>query len=144
MDYLAKNGYRVITMKRLAAFLEGNERAAAQVGRDHDRRRLPLDVRDRLPDPEARTGFRRRSTCTRDFVGAGDAMTWAQMKEMRRSGLIDIQPHSKTHSQPDAEARPRVRREYRERIRREVDAPINVIRERLGTGRFRTLFRTAT
>ena len=33
-----------------------------------------------------------------DFVGAGDALTWAQMKEMTQSGLIDIQPHSKSHA----------------------------------------------
>jgi peptidoglycan/xylan/chitin deacetylase (PgdA/CDA1 family) len=32
-----------------------------------------------------------------DFVGAGDAMSWSQLKELARSGLVDIQAHSKTH-----------------------------------------------
>ena len=51
-------------------------------------------------------------------------MTWAQMKEMTASGLVDMQPHSKTHAnltlrQPgESDAR------YRERVRREVDAPV--------------------
>ena len=58
--------------------------------------------------------------------GASDALTWPQMKEMIASGVIEIQPHSKTHANltqrlPDeSEAR------YRERIRREVG------RERVG------------
>ena len=54
------------------------------------------------------------------------------MREMTVGGLIEIQPHSKTHSnlavrQPDeSEAR------YRERVRREVEAPIEAIRANLG------------
>ena len=35
---------------------------------------------------------------SRDFAGAADALTWPQMQEMVRSGLIEIQPHSKTHA----------------------------------------------
>jgi peptidoglycan/xylan/chitin deacetylase (PgdA/CDA1 family) len=32
-----------------------------------------------------------------DFVGAGDAMSLSQLRELARSGLVDIQAHSKTH-----------------------------------------------
>jgi peptidoglycan/xylan/chitin deacetylase (PgdA/CDA1 family) len=32
-----------------------------------------------------------------DFLGGGDALTWAQMQEMLASGLVDVQSHSKSH-----------------------------------------------
>jgi peptidoglycan/xylan/chitin deacetylase (PgdA/CDA1 family) len=33
-----------------------------------------------------------------DFVGSRDGVSWAQLDEMQRSGLVDVQAHSKTHS----------------------------------------------
>jgi peptidoglycan/xylan/chitin deacetylase (PgdA/CDA1 family) len=131
MAYLAKNGYTVLPLSRLPAMLEGREpipRKAVVITID-DGYRSTFDVaypvlrRHRFPA----TVF-----LYSDFVGAPDALTWAQMKEMTASGLIDIQPHSKTHAnltvrQPDeSEAR------YRERARREVDAPTDAIRNHLG------------
>ena len=67
-----------------------------------------------------------------DFVGASDALTWSQMKEMADSGLIDIQPHSKTHANLALRLPDETESKYRERVRREVDAPISAIQERLG------------
>ncbi|HMR68789.1 MAG TPA: polysaccharide deacetylase family protein [Rubrivivax sp.] len=32
-----------------------------------------------------------------DFVGAGDALSWAQLRELAASGLVDVQAHSKSH-----------------------------------------------
>jgi hypothetical protein len=32
-----------------------------------------------------------------DFLGGGDALTWAQLQEMQASGLVDVQSHSKSH-----------------------------------------------
>ena len=54
-------------------------------------------------------------------------MTWAQMKEMTASGLIEIQPHSKTHSNLTLKLPGETDAKYRERIRREVDAPVSVL-----------------
>jgi len=45
---------------------------------------------------------------------------------------IDIQPHSKTHSNLTMKLADENEARYRERIRREVDVPIEAIRERLG------------
>ena len=46
------------------------------------------------------------------------------MKEMVASGLIDIQPHSKTHANLTLRLPDETDAKYRERMRREVDAPI--------------------
>lgn len=32
-----------------------------------------------------------------DFIGSRDGLSWAQLDEMQRSGLVDIQSHSKSH-----------------------------------------------
>ena len=68
-----------------------------------------------------------------DFIGSrGDALGWSEMKEMINSGLVDIQPHSKTHSSlikrlpnegPYARA---------ERIDEEIRIPTQQIRRILG------------
>jgi peptidoglycan/xylan/chitin deacetylase (PgdA/CDA1 family) len=66
-----------------------------------------------------------------DFVGAADALTWAQMHEMVSSGLIEIQPHSKTHANLTVKLAGESDAKYAERMRREVDAPIKAIRDHL-------------
>lgn len=132
MAYLAKNGYTVLPLARLPALLEGREpipRKAVVITID-DGYRSTFDVaypvlrRHRFPA----TVF-----LYSDFVGAPDALTWAQMKDMTASGLVDIQPHSKTHAnltlRPGDEGEAR----YKERTRREVDAPVESIRAQLGT-----------
>ena len=113
MEYLARNGYRVIPMARLARFLEGKEPLPKKTVVDHHRRRLPRDLPDRVPDPARSTGSRRRCSSTATSSAPSDAMTWPQMQEMVRSGLIEIQPHSKTHSNLTLQAAGRDRREVR-------------------------------
>jgi peptidoglycan/xylan/chitin deacetylase (PgdA/CDA1 family) len=54
------------------------------------------------------------------------------MKEMTSSGQVDVQPHSKTHSNLTMKLADENDARYRDRIRREVEAPIDAIRERLG------------
>jgi peptidoglycan/xylan/chitin deacetylase (PgdA/CDA1 family) len=71
-----------------------------------------------------------------DFVGAGDAMTWAQMKEMSGTGLVEIQPHSKSHANLTLRTPDETDNRYRERTRREVDAPVAILQERLATASF--------
>ena len=63
-------------------------------------------------------------------------MTWPQMQEMVRSGLIEIQPHSKTHANLTVKLPGETDAKYAERIRREVDAPVAAIKERLALASF--------
>ena len=50
------------------------------------------------------------------------------MQEMVNSGLIEIQPHSKTHANLTVKLPGESRRQYAERMRREVEGPINAIK----------------
>ncbi len=132
LAYLAGNGYTVVPIARLPAYLEGREpipRKAIVITID-DGYRSTFDVaypilrKHRFPA----TVF-----LYTDFVGAPDALTWPQMKEMAASGLVDMQPHSKTHS--NLTLRPATEKDasYRERVRREVEAPVDLIRSQLST-----------
>jgi peptidoglycan/xylan/chitin deacetylase (PgdA/CDA1 family) len=135
MEYLAKNGYTVVTMKRLARFLEGREALPAKS--------VAITIDDgyrstyEIAFPILRKyGFAATVFLYTDFVGASDAMTWTQMKEMMASGLVEIQPHSKSHSNLTLKLPGETDAKYRERIRREVDAPVSVLRDRLADGSF--------
>ena len=131
MGWLARNGYHVVSMARLAAFLEAREalppkavvitiddgyrstyEAAWPVLRKHD---FPATV-----------------FLYTDFVGAPDALTWAQMREMAASGLVEVQPHSKTHTNLTLRLPDESDARYRERVRREVEGPVEAIRTQLG------------
>ncbi len=131
MDYLARNGYRVITMKELAAFLDGKEPLPKKtvVITIDDGYRSTYEIAYPVLKKH---GFPATVYLYSDFVGAGDALTWPQMQEMAASGLIDIQPHSKTHSNLTLRQPGESATDYRDRIRREVDVPSAVINDRLG------------
>ena len=51
MAYLAHNGYTVVSLERLPALPRRPRADAAQGRRDHDRRRLSLDIRGGVSDP---------------------------------------------------------------------------------------------
>jgi len=132
MDYLARNGYTVVPVARLAGFLSGREplpRKTVAISIDDGYRStfdiaFPVLTRHRFPAT---------LYLYSDFVGAGDALNWAQMRQMQVSGLVDVQPHSKTHANLTQKQPGETDAQYRDRLRREVDAPIAAIRDRLGT-----------
>src|SRR6185369_9796043 len=90
------NGYKVLALKDLPAFLQGERALPAKT--------VVLTFDDgyesvyRHAFPVLRKhGFTATVFVYTDFVGAGDALTWSQIQEMHASGLVDIQAHSKTH-----------------------------------------------
>jgi peptidoglycan/xylan/chitin deacetylase (PgdA/CDA1 family) len=130
MDYLARNGYHVIPLGQLARFLERGEPVP--------RKSVVLTIDDgyrstyEVAFPILRKhGFPATVFLYSDFVGAPDAMTWAQMKEMESTGLVNIQPHSKTHANLATRLTGETDAKYRERMRTEVDMPIRLIQDRL-------------
>ena len=130
MDWLARNGYTVVTFARLARFLEGKEALPAKsvVITIDDGYRSTYEIAYPILK---KFGYPATVFLYTDFVGASDAMTWAQMKEMTASGLVAIQPHSKSHANLTQRLANETDARYRERIKREVDTPVTVIRDRL-------------
>jgi peptidoglycan/xylan/chitin deacetylase (PgdA/CDA1 family) len=96
LQWLARNHYRVLRLGQLPGFLAGREplpQRSVVITIDDGyesvhRHALPLLRKYGVPA----TLF-----VYTDFVGAGDAMSWSQLRELARSGLVDIQAHSKTH-----------------------------------------------
>ncbi len=133
MDYLARNGYHVIPLSRVTGFLERGEPIP--------RKSVVLTIDDgfrstyEVAFPILRKyGFNATVFLYSDFVGAPDALTWPQMKEMEASGLVNIQPHSKTHANLTLRVAGETDAKYRDRIRAEVDTPIRAIADRLAVG----------
>jgi peptidoglycan/xylan/chitin deacetylase (PgdA/CDA1 family) len=135
MEYLAQNGYRVIPLAQLAPFLEGKEPLP--------RKTVAITIDDgyratyQIAYPILKKyNFPATVYLYSDFAGAADALTWPQMQEMVRSGLIEIQPHSKTHANLTVRLPGESEAKYAERIKREVDAPIGAIKEKLAASTF--------
>lgn len=96
LDWLARNGYRVVRLSELAEFMAGRRALPA--------RSVVITIDDgyesvhRLAWPLLRKyGFPATLFVYPDFIGAGDAMSWAQLRELGATGLVDIQSHSKSH-----------------------------------------------
>ncbi|MEP7208112.1 MAG: polysaccharide deacetylase family protein [Casimicrobiaceae bacterium] len=130
MDYLARNGYHVVPLERVRAFLDAHQALPA--------RTVAITIDDgyrstyEIAFPVLKKfGFPATVFLYSDFVGASDALTWGQMKEMLGSGLVEIQPHSKSHANLTQRLPDESEVRYRDRVRREVDAPVAVIKERL-------------
>ncbi|MEO8152569.1 MAG: polysaccharide deacetylase family protein [Rhizobacter sp.] len=130
LDWLDNNGYRVLRLQDVAAFLDGKQALPA--------RSVVLTFDDgyesyyRYAYPLLRKhGFAATVFLYTDFVGAGDALTWPQMQEMAASGLIDIQAHSKTHVNLISRFRDESEPAYRQRLETEARVPREQIERRL-------------
>jgi len=126
MQYLARNGYHVVPLSRIEDFLAGKTslpRKSVVITID-DGYRSAFEIAYPILKQH---GFPATVFLYSDFIGAGDALNWAQMKEMTGSGLVDIQPHSKTHANLTLRLTDESEARYRERVRREVDTPIGLI-----------------
>jgi len=66
-----------------------------------------------------------------DFTGTRDAISWKQIKTMVKSGLVDIQPHSKTHLNLTMIKAGESQAEYKTRITEEIKNPGKQIKNRL-------------
>ena len=96
LEWLARNDYHVIRLSQLVGFLEGRQPLP--------KRSVVITFDDgyesvhRLALPVLRKhGFPATLFVYSDFIGAADALSWAQLQELVSSGLVDVQAHSKTH-----------------------------------------------
>lgn len=132
LDWLARNDYHVIRLSQLLAFLEGK--------RPLPKRSVVITIDDgyesvhRHALPLLRKyGVPATLFVYTDFIGAGDALSWAQLQELNASGLVDIQAHSKTHRNLIDRVSGESDAAYRQTIELEARAPRELLERRLGS-----------
>ena len=132
MRFLRDHDFRVIPLRQVIDFLEGR-RALPQ-------RSVVITIDDGYRSAyqyayPVLTQYRYPATIFvyTDFVGAPDALTWSQIREMSDSGLIEIQAHSKYHSNLAVRRPEETRQAYRGRVDEEIGDSIGAVERRAGT-----------
>ncbi len=130
LQYLKDNEYTVVSFVDLADFVEGKG--------PMPQKPVILSMDDgyksvyQVAYPVLREfGYKATIFVYSDFIGAPAALNWMEMKEMVASGLVDIQPHSKTHSDLTRRQPGESAAAYRERLRDEVQVTTRAIRANL-------------
>lgn len=67
-----------------------------------------------------------------DFIGGGAALSWEQLREMRDSGLIEVESHGKSHASLAPLSGDVDERSYRNRLAAELSASEAVFMAKLG------------
>jgi peptidoglycan/xylan/chitin deacetylase (PgdA/CDA1 family) len=130
LDWLARNDYHVIRLAQLQAFLEGKQalpKRSVVITFDDGyesvfRHALPVLRKYNFPA----TLF-----VYTDFIGAGDALSWAQLQELSASGLVSVQAHSKTHRNLIERATGETDERYRQMLELEARAPREALERKL-------------
>lgn len=130
LDWLARNGYRVIRLAELADFMAGR--------RPLPQRSVVITIDDGYESVHRhawpllrRHGFPATLFVYPDFVGAGDAMSWTQLRELVASGLFDVQSHSKSHRNLVDRAAGETDEQYRRSVESELRGSRALIESRL-------------
>ncbi len=130
LEHLRRNDYTVIRLSEFAEFLEGRRalpRRSVVITFDDGhvsgyQHAFPLLVKYGYPS----TFF-----LYTDFLGAKEALGWAQIREMAASGLVDFQSHSRTHANLSVRLPDESERQYRSRLDGEVRGSRDVIQRNL-------------
>ena len=132
LEYLASNNYRVIPLRALVDFLAGHgqlpQRAVVLTFDDGHvsayRHVYPL---------LRKYGFPATFFLYTDFLNTAEGLSWAQIREMSASGLIDFQSHSKTHANLIVRRPGETDQQYRERLDLEIRLPRDLIERNAAT-----------
>ncbi len=133
LEYLRANGYTVIPLRRLTAYLSGNAppppaRSVAITADDGHvsvfTDMFPLIMHYRIPV----TLFIYPSAIS----NAKYAMTWQQLREMRDSGLVDIQSHTYWHPNFRKEKRRLSGDAYEKFVRLQLGKSKEILEQELG------------
>jgi peptidoglycan/xylan/chitin deacetylase (PgdA/CDA1 family) len=130
MEYLKKNNYRVIPLKHLVGFLKGERqlpKRAVVLTIDDGHRSI---YREAFPILEA-YNYPATIFVYSDYINNGGLKT-EELSAMKKSGLISIQPHSKTHSNLAIRQAGESHGQYLRRVRQEISLPNEKLVEYLG------------
>lgn len=129
LSYLKTHDYRVIPMKDLLAFLRGE--------RSLPKRAVVLTIDDghrsiyRIAYPLLKEfGYPATLFIYSDYIANG-GLRWQELEEMAKSGLVSVQPHSKTHDNLAFKRSGESDARYRRRLRNEVNIPTALLRRKL-------------
>lgn len=131
LDWLARNGFHVIRLAELQTWLDGKAALPARavvITADDGyasfyRHAYPLLKKH---------GFPATVFVYTDFIGAGDAVSWRDMKAMVDSGLIDVQAHSRTHRNLLDRFSGESQEHYQQMLESETRGARDVLARRLG------------
>ncbi len=122
MQYLKDNNYQVIAMKDVYEFVQamgGLPKKSVVITVD-DGYRSTHDIAFPILQE---FNFHATVFLYTDFLGARDALSWQQAMKMQQSGLVDFQPHSKTHPNMSLPNFGESGTDYEQRIEQEINNP---------------------
>lgn len=130
MQYLKDNNFHVIAMQDISEFVEsmGSLPKKSVIITIDDGYRSTYDIAFPILKE---FDFPATVFLYTDFMGARDALSWSQNKEMLKSGLIDLQPHSKSHPNMSLRKINESDKDYWKRIKAEIDNPSKKIQRYL-------------
>jgi peptidoglycan/xylan/chitin deacetylase (PgdA/CDA1 family) len=131
LQWLQREGYRSLRMGEFQAFLDGREALPPRSVlitiddgfESFHAHALPLLKKYQMPA----TLF-----VYTDVVGTRDGMSWAQLREIAQSGLVDIQAHSRTHRNLAERLPGESDAAYRRNLQQELRHPRAVLERQLG------------
>ena len=130
LEWLARNRWTVLRLADVAGFLQGKTPLPP--------RSVVITIDDgyesvyRHAFPLLKKyGFPATLFVYTDFIGAADALSFAQMQEMQRSGLVDIQSHSKSHRNLIERTAQESDARYRQNIEVEMRQPRELLARRV-------------
>ena len=132
LDYLARNGYRVVRLRDIADFVSGKKQLPKKAVV------LTFDDGHVSAYQQAfpllkKYGFPATFFLYTDFLTAKDALNWSQIREMADSGLADFQSHSKTHANLVVRLPDETDQQYRRRLDTEIRVPRELIERNVAT-----------
>jgi peptidoglycan/xylan/chitin deacetylase (PgdA/CDA1 family) len=132
LEFLARNDYRVIRLGDLADFLEGRaqfpQRAVVITFDDGH-----ISAYQHAYPLLKKYGFPATFFLYTDFLNTRDGLSWAQIREMAASGLMDFQTHSKTHANLIVRRPGETDAQYRARLDTEIGLPRDLIERNVAT-----------
>ncbi|MCU7891294.1 MAG: polysaccharide deacetylase family protein [Candidatus Thiodiazotropha sp. (ex Ustalcina ferruginea)] len=130
LEFLKKNDFRVIPLSSLLGFLKGEQalpKRSVVITIDDGHRSIYKEAFPLLQE----FGYPATVFAYSDYMNNGGLRT-NEITAMVKSGLISIQPHSKTHGNLAVRQGGEDRKQYQRRVRREVVVPTKKLTQYLG------------
>jgi peptidoglycan/xylan/chitin deacetylase (PgdA/CDA1 family) len=126
MDYLAANNYQVFSLNELGSFINSKKELPIKsvVITIDDGYKSYLDIAYPILK---KYNFPSTMFVYPDFIGAGPALKWEDVKYLSQSSLVDIQSHSKTHDSLSPLPRGESDRDYLSRLKIEVEGAERIL-----------------